>query len=140
KMRKHGVVNKFVEFAGDGLSSLTVQDRATVSNMCPEYGATSAFFPVDAQTLRYLRATNRADVIELVERYTKAQGMFRVDGMAAPAFDEELELDLATVRPSLAGPKRPQDRVELRSVWDSFVGPKPTSGTTKPGTTEGPKP
>jgi aconitate hydratase A / 2-methylisocitrate dehydratase len=139
-MRKHGVVNKFVEFAGDGLSSLTVQDRATVSNMCPEYGATSAFFPVDAQTLRYLRATNRAEVIDLVERYTRAQGMFRVDGTPMPTFDEQMDLDLATVRPSMAGPKRPQDRVELPMVWQSFLGPKPTTGITRPGHTEGPKP
>jgi aconitate hydratase len=140
KMRKHGVVNKFVEFAGDGLSSLTVQDRATVSNMCPEYGATAAFFPVDAQTLRYLRATNRGDLVDLVERYTKAQGMYRVDGAPAPTFDEQMDLDLASVRPSVAGPKRPQDRVELPMVWDSFLGPKPTKGVTQPGHTEGPKP
>src|SRR5438067_9673660 len=92
-MRKHGVVNKFVEFAGDGLSSLTVQDRATVSNMCPEYGATAALFPVDAQSLRYLRSTDRGDLIDLVERYTKAQGLFRVDGAPTPSFDEMLELD-----------------------------------------------
>src|SRR5437867_461215 len=80
KMRKHGVVNKFVEFAGDGLASLTVQDRATVSNMSPEYGATSALFPVDAQSLKYLEQTGRGDLVPLVETYTKAQGMFRVDG------------------------------------------------------------
>ena len=140
KMRKHGVVNKFVEFAGDGLSSLTVQDRATVSNMCPEYGATAALFPVDAQSLRYLRSTDRGDLIDLVERYTKAQGLFRVDGAPTPSFDEMLELDLATVRPSIAGPKRPQDRVELPHVWESFLGPKPTRGVTLPGNTEGPKP
>jgi aconitase A len=140
KMRKHGVVNKFVEFAGDGLASLTVQDRATVSNMSPEYGATSALFPVDAQSLRYLEQTARGDLIPLVERYTKAQGMFRLDGAATPVFDELIEFDLATVRPSVAGPKRPQDRVELPMVWQSFLGPKPTTGTTKPGTTEGPKP
>ena len=138
KMRAHGVVNKFVEFAGDGLSSLTVQDRATVSNMCPEYGATAAFFAVDAQTLRYLRATNRSELTDLVERYTRAQGLFRADGMAAPSFDEQLDLDLATVRPSLAGPKRPQDRVELPMVWQSFLGPKPTVRKTDPS--EGPKP
>ena len=140
KVRRHGVVNKFVEFTGDGLSSLTVQDRATVSNMCPEYGATASFFPVDAQSLRYLELTGRGELVDLVERYTKAQGMFRFDGAATPAFDEVLELDLTTVRPSLAGPKRPQDRVELPMVWQSFLGPKPTTGTTKPGTTEGPKP
>ena len=140
KMRKHGVVEKFVEFTGDGLGSLTVQDRATVSNMCPEYGATAAFFPVDAQSLRYLEQTGRGDLVPLVERYTKAQGMFRADGAPTATFDEMLELDLASVRPSVAGPKRPQDRVELPKVWDSFLGPKPTTGTTRPGLTEGPKP
>ncbi|HEY3217884.1 MAG TPA: aconitate hydratase AcnA [Candidatus Limnocylindria bacterium] len=140
KMRKHGVVNKFVEFAGDGLASLTVQDRATVSNMSPEYGATSALFPVDAQSLKYLEQTGRGDLVSLVERYTKAQGMFRIDGAAAPAFDEVMEFDLATVRPSVAGPKRPQDRVELPMIWQSFLGPKPTTGITQPGHTEGPKP
>src|SRR5256714_12430872 len=140
KMRKHGVVEKFVEFAGDGLSSLTVQDRATVSNMCPEYGATSAYFPIDEQTLRYLRATDRGELVALVETYARAQGMFRVDGAPVPAFDELIEMDLSTVRPSIAGPKRPQDRVELPQVWDSFIGPKPTKGITLPGNTEGPKP
>ena len=139
KVRKHGVVDKFVEFTGDGLSSLTVADRATVSNMCPEYGATAALFPVDAQTLRYLTQTGRGDVVDLVERYTKAQGLFRLDGAPTPKFDEMIELDLASVRPSVAGPKRPQDRVELPHIWDSFVGPKPTSGITLPGHTEGPK-
>ncbi len=119
-LRKHGVVNKFVEFCGDGLSSLTVADRATLSNMCPEYGATSALFPVDAQTLRYLETTGRGDVLDLVERYTKEQGLFREDGQPIPQFSELLELDLAQVEPSLAGPKRPQDRVSLDMVWDSF--------------------
>ncbi|HEU5287558.1 MAG TPA: aconitate hydratase AcnA, partial [Candidatus Limnocylindria bacterium] len=140
QMRQHGVVNKFVEFTGDGLGSLTVQDRATVSNMCPEYGATAAFFPVDAQTLRYLKNTGRGDVVPLVERYTKAQGMFRTDGSAIPTFDEMMELDLSSVRPSVAGPKRPQDRHELPMVWQSFLGPKPTKGVTPAGQTEGPKP
>ncbi len=140
KMRKHGVVDKFVEFAGDGLGSLTVQDRATVSNMCPEYGATAAYFPVDGQTLRYLRATGRGDLVDLVERYAKAQGLFRIDGAPTPAFDEMMEMDLSSVRPSVAGPKRPQDRVDLPRVWDSFLGPKPTKGVTPPGLTEGPKP
>jgi aconitase A len=139
RLRKHGVVNKFVEFAGDGLSSLTVADRATVSNMCPEYGATAALFPVDAQSLRYLKQTGRGDLVELVERYTKAQGLFRSDGDPTPRFDEMIEVDLGSVRPSIAGPKRPQDRVELPHVWDSFVGPKPTTGITLPGHTEGPK-
>jgi aconitate hydratase len=121
-LRKHGVVNKFVEFCGDGLSSLTVADRATLSNMCPEYGATSALFPVDTQTLRYLQMTGRpAELIELVERYCREQGLFREDGMADPEFSELLELDLSTVVPSLAGPRRPQDRVPLDSVWESFA-------------------
>ena len=132
-LRKHGVVEKFVEFCGDGLSSLSVPDRATLSNMCPEYGATSALFPVDAQTLRYLEVTGRSkEQIELVERYTKEQGMFRVDGSASPTFTELLELDLSKVEPSLAGPKRPQDRVALPHIWESFTtafgkgGPKPS--------------
>ncbi|HEV2415744.1 MAG TPA: aconitate hydratase AcnA [Candidatus Dormibacteraeota bacterium] len=120
-LRKHGVVDKFVEFCGDGLSSLSVPDRATLSNMCPEYGATSALFPVDAQTLRYLEVTGRSkEQIDLVERYTKEQGLFRVDGAPTPKFTELLELDLGKVEPSLAGPRRPQDRVPLPDVWSSF--------------------
>src|SRR5712691_9007088 len=130
-LRKHGVVDKFVEFCGDGLSTLSVPDRATLSNMCPEYGATSALFPVDAQTLRYLEVTGRSrEQIELVERYTKEQGLFRVDSTAIPKFTELLELDLTKVEPSLAGPKRPQDRASLPHVWESFTaafgnGPRP---------------
>jgi aconitate hydratase len=130
-LRRHGVVDKFVEFCGDGLSSLSVPDRATLSNMCPEYGATSALFPVDQQTLRYLEVTGRdREQVELVERYTKEQGLFRVDGSAAPKFTELLELDLTRVESSLAGPKRPQDRVALPNIWSSFEtvftpGPKP---------------
>src|SRR3989475_2949080 len=130
-LRKHGVVDKFVEFCGDGLSSLSVPDRATLSNMCPEYGATSALFPVDAQTLRYLEVTGRPrEQIALVERYTKEQGLFRVDGSAIPKFSELVELDLTKVEPSLAGPKRPQDRASLPHVWESFTsafgnGPRP---------------
>jgi aconitate hydratase len=120
-LRKHGVVDKFVEFCGDGLSSLTVADRATLSNMCPEYGATSALFPVDAQTLRYLDMTGRtSEHLELVERYCREQGLFRADGAPTPEFSELLELDLARVEPSVAGPKRPQDRVPLGDVWESF--------------------
>jgi aconitate hydratase len=142
-LRKHGVVEKFVEFCGDGLSSLSVPDRATMSNMCPEYGATSALFPVDAQTLRYLEITGRSrEQIDLVERYTKEQGLFRKDGDAAPKFTELLELDLATVEPSLAGPKRPQDRASLPHVWESFTkafgnGPKPSPDATSRMTEEG---
>ena len=133
-LRNHGVVDKFVEFCGDGLSSLSVPDRATLSNMCPEYGATSALFPVDAQTLRYLEVTGRSrEQIDLVERYTKEQELFRVDAAAAPKFTELLELDLTKVEPSLAGPKRPQDRVSLPHVWESFTaafgnGPRPDTG------------
>ncbi len=119
-LRHRGVVGSFVEFCGDGLSALSLADRATLSNMCPEFGATSALFPVDDETLRYLTATGRADAAELVERYAKAQGLFRRDGDAVPTFDDLLELDLASVEPSLAGPSRPQDRVALASVADSF--------------------
>jgi aconitate hydratase len=129
-LRKHGVVEKFVEFCGDGLSSLSVPDRATLSNMCPEYGATSALFPIDSQTLRYLDVTGRSrEQIDLVERYAKEQGLFRTDGDKTPKFSELLELDLSQVEPSLAGPKRPQDRAPLPKVWESFTkafgnGPK----------------
>src|SRR6266571_2084186 len=142
-LRKHGVVEKFVEFCGDGLSSLSVPDRATMSNMCPEYGATSALFPVDQQTLRYLEVTGRdRSQIELVERYTKEQGLFRVDGAATPKFSELLELDLSKVESSVAGPKRPQDRVSLPNVWTSFstvfaAGPKPDRDAISRLTEEG---
>jgi aconitate hydratase len=121
RLRAHGVVGTFVEFFGDGLSSLELADRATLSNMCPEYGATAALFPVDDETLRYLRATGREDRVDLVERYTKEQGLFRRDGDPEPAFSEVLDLDLGSVESSVAGPKRPQDRVPLAGVWGSFV-------------------
>lgn len=121
-LRQHGVVNKFVEFCGDGLSSLCVADRATLANMCPEYGATAALFPVDRHTLRYLEVSNRdPEHIRLVERYCKEQGLFRTDGAPLPTFSELVELDLSTVEPSLAGPRRPQDRVPLSRVWSSFA-------------------
>src|ERR1700693_5526888 len=142
-LRKHGVVEKFVEFCGDGLSSLSVPDRATLSNMCPEYGATSALFPVVAQTLRYLDVTGRSrEQIELVERYTREQGLFRTDGDPTPKFTELLELDLGKVEPSLAGPKRPQDRAPLPKVWESFTkafgnGPKPNPSSLSRLTDEG---
>ena len=119
-LRAHGVVGKFVEFFGDGLSTLELADRATLSNMCPEYGATAALFPIDEETLRYLRFTGREDRVDLVERYAKEQDLFRRDGDREPVFSEVLELDLASVVPSLAGPKRPQDRVSLPEVRGSF--------------------
>ncbi len=121
-LRKKGVVNKFVEFYGNGLSAMSLADRATVANMAPEYGATMGFFPVDDETLTYLRRTGRSeDVVELVERYTKEQGLFRADSTPEPVFSDTISLDLSTVEPSLAGPKRPQDRVPLSKVWGSFV-------------------
>lgn len=120
-LRKKGVVGKFVEFFGPGLSNISLADRATVANMAPEYGATIGFFPVDNETLNYLRATGREeDQIALVEAYYKAQGMFRTDSTPDPAFTDVLELDLGSVVPSLAGPKRPQDRVELTNMKESF--------------------
>ena len=107
-------MGKFVEFYGRGLSALSLADRATVANMAPEYGATMGFFPVDQETLDYLKFSNRdAELIELVEAYTKEQGLFRTDATPDPVYADSLELDLATVTPSMAGPKRPQDRVEL---------------------------
>ncbi|HEY4162145.1 MAG TPA: aconitate hydratase AcnA [Dongiaceae bacterium] len=120
-LRKKGVVNKFVEFYGPGIDELSLADRATISNMAPEYGATCGFFPVDAETLRYLKATGRkADRIALVEKYAKAQGMWRDKKTPDPVFTDSLHLDLSTVEPSMAGPKRPQDRVPLSSVSESF--------------------
>ena len=120
-LRKKGVVGKFVEFFGPGVGKLPLADRATIGNMAPEYGATCGFFPVDGVTLDYLRLTGRApERVALVEAYAKAQGMWRHDDMADPVFTDTLELDLATVEPSLAGPKRPQDRVPLRAAKRSF--------------------
>ena len=121
KLRKHGVVGKFVEFFGPGLEHLTIADRATLGNMCPEYGATIAIFPIDAMTLDYLRLTGReAEQVALVEAYAKAQGMFRQTGDPDPVYSECVELDLATVEPCLAGPKRPQDRVSLKQAKSGF--------------------
>jgi aconitate hydratase A / 2-methylisocitrate dehydratase len=121
-LRKRGVVGKFVEFYGSGLSSLSVPDRATIANMAPEYGATMGFFPVDAETLEYLRFTARpAEQIALVEAYCKEQMLFRTDETAEPQFNDTLELDLASVEPTVAGPKRPQDRVALRNAKSSFA-------------------
>lgn len=120
-LRKKGVVDKFVEFYGAGLSNLSLPDRATIANMAPEYGATMGFFPVDAETVNYLRRTGRdEDLIDLVERYTREQGLFRTDETPDPEFTDVLELDLSEVEPSMAGPKRPQDRVALRDVKVSF--------------------
>src|SRR5579859_116961 len=126
-LRKRGVVGKFVEFAGPGLSQLSLADRATLSNMAPEYGATAALFPVDEETLRYLRLTGREDVVDLVERYTKEQGLFRTDATPDPQFSELIELDLSTVEPSLAGPRRPQDRVALPNLRENFRAAFPAS-------------
>jgi aconitate hydratase len=120
-LRKKGVVEKFVEFYGPGLSQMSLPDRATIGNMSPEYGATMGFFPIDAETLSYLRRTGRTPAeVELVERYTKEQGLFRTDATPDPVFTETLELDLAMVEPSLAGPKRPQDRVPLAQMKAAF--------------------
>jgi aconitate hydratase len=139
--RRKGVVNKFIEFAGDGLASLRVEERATVSNMCPEYGATATFFPVDDQTLRYLDQTGRGDLVPLVEKYTKAQGMFRFNGAPTPSFDELMEVDLSKVESSVAGPRRPQDRVPVSRVWQSFVGETPpVAGSVPAAGDAGPKP
>ncbi len=121
-LRKKGVVNKFVEFCGDGIASLSLADRATIANMAPEYGATIGIFPIDDETLNYMRRTARNDeLVDLVERYAKEQGMFRREGDAEPEFSDLLTLDLSTVQPSLAGPKRPQDRVLLSKMKSSFA-------------------
>ncbi|MBA4099368.1 MAG: aconitate hydratase AcnA [Rhodospirillum sp.] len=120
-LRKKGVVNKFVEFYGPGLEDLALADRATIANMAPEYGATCGFFPVDAETLRYMKATGRAPArIALTEKYAKAQGMWRDAKTPDPVFTDTLELDISTVESSLAGPKRPQDRVPLTEAAVSF--------------------
>ncbi len=121
KLRSHGVVGKFVEFFGEGLAELPAENRATVANMAPEYGATCGIFPIDAVTLDYLRFTGRdQDQVALVEAYAKEQGMFHLPGDSEPVFSELVELDLASVEPSLAGPSRPQDRVPLSKARDGF--------------------
>jgi aconitate hydratase len=120
-LRKKGVVEKFVEFYGPGISQMSLPDRATIANMAPEYGATVGFFPVDAQTLSYLSRSGRTPAeVELVERYTKEQGLFRTDATPDPVFSDTVELDLSTVEPSLAGPKRPHDRVPLSQMKTAF--------------------
>jgi aconitate hydratase len=121
-LRKKGVVGKFVEFYGAGLSSLSVPDRATIANMAPEYGATMGFFPVDDETLSYLRFTARShEQIALVEAYCKEQALFRTDSTPDPQFSDKLELDLGSIEPTVAGPKRPQDRVALKNAKSSFT-------------------
>ena len=120
-LRKKGVVDKFVEFYGPGLSGMSLPDRATIANMAPEYGATIGFFPVDAETLRYLDRTNRGAQAKLTEAYCKAQGLFRTDDSPEPVYSDSLALDLAGVEASVAGPKRPQDRLTLRDVKPSFA-------------------
>ena len=150
-LRRKGVVGKFVEYYGPGLSHLSLPDRATIANMAPEYGATIGFFPVDEETLRYLIGTGRSEeLVDLVERYNKEQGLFRTADSPEPEFSDTLELDMGTVVPSLAGPKRPQDRIELghmKRVWtgglSAPVGPQgfgissDQAGTTAPVTHAG---
>jgi aconitate hydratase len=131
-LRKKGVVGKFVEFYGSGLSSMSLPDRATIANMAPEYGATMGFFPVDSETLRYMLRTGRDEqLVKLVENYYKAQGMFRTDETEDPMFSDTLMLDLSTVEPSLAGPKRPQDRVSLAAMKTDFNNALVSTEATK---------
>jgi aconitate hydratase len=139
-LRKHGVVGKFVEFFGEGLSNLTIADRATLGNMCPEYGATVAIFPIDHMTLDYLRLTGRDESqVALVEQYAMAQGLFRTSGSPDAIYSETIDLDLSSIEPSLAGPKRPQDRVSLSNANTAFQAALPSmqmpakgSGGTSP--------
>lgn len=120
-LRKHGVVGKFVEFYGDGISNMSLPDRATIANMSPEYGATMGFFPIDEESLRYMKRTGRSEeLVDLVEHYTKAQGLFRTDDTVDPEFSSTLELDLSTVETSLAGPKLPHDRIVLKNMKKTF--------------------
>jgi aconitate hydratase len=120
-LRSRGVVGKFVEFFGDGLDHLTLADRATIANMAPEYGATCGFFPIDEETIRYLRLSDRpTETVALVEAYAKAQGMWRSSGDSEAVYTDTLDLDLGSVVPSLAGPKRPQDRVAMTDMRQAF--------------------
>lgn len=120
-LRKHGVVGKFVEFYGAGITNMSLPDRATIANMAPEYGATMGFFPIDSESLRYMRRTGRSEeLVKLVENYTKAQGLFRTDDTPDPEFSSTLELDLSTVETSLAGPKLPHDRITLSNMKKAF--------------------
>ena len=134
-LRRRGVVEKFVEFYGSGLSRLPLADRATIANMSPEYGATVGFFPIDDETLRYLRGTGRdAAAVDLVERYAKEQHLFRTDATPDPDYTDTLSLDMSTVEPSLSGPSRPQDRVALRDMQRSFsAGSQPDLRQGRPG-------
>jgi len=131
-LRQKGVVDKFVEFYGAGLSSMSLPDRATIANMAPDYGATMGFFPTDDETLRYLRRTGRAKSADLLERYAKEQGLFRTDATPEPIFTDTLALNLADVEPSLAGPKKPEERIALRDlkvrVHESLSKPVPQGG------------
>jgi aconitate hydratase len=139
-LRKRGVVGKFVEFHGPGLGALSLADRATIANMAPEYGATIGFFPIDDKTLDYLRMTNRpSHQIALVEAYAREQGLFLTASSPEPEYSDRLELDLATVVPSLAGPKRPQDRIELPKVKENFLGTLTAPERSVPITMEGEK-
>ena len=146
-LRKHGVVGKFVEYFGPGLRDLPLADRATIANMSPEYGATCGIFPIDKETLRYLQLTGRSqEQIALVEAYSREQGLFHDDKTPAAEYSELLTLDLATVEPSLAGPKRPQDRVVLSQAGESFqkalpslIKPKSAAKTGPPATANGPR-
>jgi aconitate hydratase len=126
RLRKHGVVGKFVEFFGPGLAHLTLADRATIGNMCPEYGATIAIFPIDAMTIDYLKLSGReGNRIDLVETYARAQGLYRDASSPDPVYTETIDVDLTAIEPSLAGPKRPQDRVPLKSAKQSFASALP---------------
>ena len=129
QLRAYGVVGRFVEFCGDGLTALSIPDRATLSNMAPEFGATAATFPVDAETVRFLRATGRGEHADLVETYCRTQGLFREDGQPLATYSDVLSLDLATVVPSVAGPSRPQDRVALGDTRESFKAAFPRTST-----------
>ena len=133
-LRKKGVVGKFVEFFGPGLADLPLADRATIANMAPEYGATCGIFPVDAETIRYLAQTGRPqELVALVEAYYKEQGLFHDASTPEAAYTDTLELDLATVEPSMAGPTRPQDRVPLKDMKKSFAEALPKLKTPAKG-------
>src|ERR1700688_492666 len=141
RLRRHGVVGRFVEFFGPGLEHLTIADRATLGNMCPEYGATIAIFPIDEMTLDYLRLTGRDESrVQLVDAYAKAQNLFRRAGDADPVYSESIELDLGTLEPSLAGPRRPQDRVPLKHAKTGFQAALGTLQAAAKKTSSAPSP